>query len=118
MCGIGGLFGVRLADHESVLRGMGEAIRTRGPDDSGVFFQAEQGIGLVHRRLSIVELSPAGHQPMHSACQRYVLVFNGEIYNHLALREKLERSGSAPVWRGRSDTETLLAAIEIGRAHV
>lgn len=111
MCGIGGLFGVRLADHESVLRGMGEAIRTRGPDDSGVFFQAEQGIGLVHRRLSIVELSPAGHQPMHSACQRYVLVFNGEIYNHLALREKLERSGSAPVWRGRSDTETLLAAI-------
>lgn len=111
MCGIGGLFGVRQADTASVLRAMGEAIRTRGPDDSGVFFQAEQGIGLVHRRLSIVELSPAGHQPMRSACQRYVIVFNGEIYNHLALREQLERSGVAPAWRGRSDTETLLAAI-------
>lgn len=111
MCGIGGLFGVRQADTESVLRAMGETIRTRGPDDSGVFFQAEQGIGMVHRRLSIVELSPAGHQPMRSACQRYVIVFNGEIYNHLALRQQLERSGSAPAWRGRSDTETLLAAI-------
>lgn len=111
MCGIGGLFGVRQADTESVLRAMGEAIRTRGPDDSGVYFQADQGIGLVHRRLSIVELSPAGHQPMRSVCQRYVIVFNGEIYNHLALREQLERSGVAPVWRGRSDTETLLAAI-------
>ena len=111
MCGIGGLFGVRQADMESVLRAMGEAIRTRGPDDSGVFFKAEQGIGLVHRRLSIVELSPAGHQPMCSACQRYLIVFNGEIYNHLALREELEHSGLAPTWRGRSDTETLLAAI-------
>lgn len=111
MCGIGGLFGVQQADMLSVLRTMGEVIRTRGPDDSGVFFQAEQGIGLVHRRLSIVELSPAGHQPMRSACQRYVIVFNGEIYNHLALREQLERSGMAPSWRGRSDTETLLAAI-------
>lgn len=111
MCGIGGLFGVRQTDTESVLRLMGDAIRTRGPDDEGVFFQAELGIGLVHRRLSIVELSPAGHQPMHSACQRYVIVFNGEIYNHLTLRKQLERSGFAPGWRGRSDTETLLAAI-------
>lgn len=111
MCGIGGLFGVRLIDTESSLRAMGEAIRTRGPDDSGVFFRAADGIGLVHRRLSIVELSPAGHQPMFSVCQRYVIVFNGEIYNHLALREQLERSGLASAWRGRSDTETLLAAI-------
>lgn len=111
MCGIGGLFGVRLIDTESSLHAMGEAIRTRGPDDSGVFFQAADGIGLVHRRLSVVELSPAGHQPMFSASERYVIVFNGEIYNHLALREKLERSGLAPAWRGRSDTETLLAAI-------
>jgi asparagine synthase (glutamine-hydrolysing) len=111
MCGIGGLFGARQADTESVLRAMGEAIRTRGPDDSGVFFQAEQGIGLVHRRLSIIDVSAAGHQPMHSACQRYVIVFNGEIYNHLILREQLERSGCAPNWRGGSDTETLLAAI-------
>ena len=111
MCGIAGLFGVRQTDTEHSLRAMGNAIRSRGPDDDGIFFEANDGIGLVHRRLSIVELSPAGHQPMLSECRRYIIVFNGEIYNHLALREQLERSGSAPIWRGRSDTETLLAAI-------
>lgn len=117
MCGIGGLFGVRQIDTESSLRAMGEAIRTRGPDDGGVYFQMDDGIGLVHRRLSIVELSPAGHQPMFSACKRYVIVFNGEIYNHLALRRQLEVSGMAPNWRGRSDTETLLAAIVAWGVH-
>lgn len=111
MCGIGGLFGIRLDDAESSLRTMGEAIRARGPDDVGTFWRADVGIGLVHRRLAIVELSPAGHQPMFSECRRYVIVFNGEIYNHLELRGHLERLGLAPAWRGRSDTETLLAAI-------
>ncbi|WFP50653.1 asparagine synthase (glutamine-hydrolyzing) [Methylomonas sp. EFPC3] len=111
MCGIAGFFGIGLSDPEAVLQAMGDAIRSRGPDDSGIFRSAEDGIGLVHRRLSIVDLSPAGHQPMLSSCRRYVIVFNGEIYNHPALREQLERSGQAPIWRGHSDTETLLAAI-------
>jgi asparagine synthase (glutamine-hydrolysing) len=66
---------------------------------------------LGHRRLSILDLSPAGHQPMLSACGRYVIAFNGEIYNHLALREKLTQKGQAPNWRGHSDTETLLVSI-------
>ncbi|WP_256360295.1 asparagine synthetase B family protein [Methylomonas koyamae] len=111
MCGIAGFFGIGLSAPDAVLQAMGDAIRSRGPDDSGIFRSAEAGIGLVHRRLSIVDLSPAGHQPMQSSCRRYVIVFNGEIYNHPALREQLERAGQAPVWRGHSDTETLLAAI-------
>ncbi|ATG91306.1 asparagine synthase (glutamine-hydrolyzing) [Methylomonas koyamae] len=111
MCGIAGFFGIGLSAPDAVLQAMGDAIRSRGPDDSGIFQSAEDGIGLVHRRLSIVDLSPAGHQPMQSSCRRYIIVFNGEIYNHPALREQLERAGQAPVWRGHSDTETLLAAI-------
>src|SRR5690606_4537640 len=68
-------------------------------------------IGLGHVRLAIIDLSEAGHQPMVSACGRYVVVLNGEIYNHLALRELLQVQSQAPDWRGHSDTETLLAAI-------
>lgn len=85
------------------------AIKHRGPDDSGTWFDEKQGIALGHTRLAIVDLSPAGHQPMASACDRYVIAFNGEIYNHLELRAQLESQGSAPAWRGHSDTETLLA---------
>lgn len=70
---------------------------------------AEAGIALGHRRLAIIDLSPAGHQPMHSACGRYVIAFNGEIYNHLELRQELERAGRTGTWHGHSDTETLLA---------
>lgn len=87
---------------------MGEAIAHRGPDDSGVWLDADAGIGLSHRRLSILDLSPAGHQPMASASGRYVIAFNGEIYNHLGLRRQLDD----PAWRGHSDTETLLAGFE------
>jgi asparagine synthase (glutamine-hydrolysing) len=88
---------------------MAERIRHRGPDDGGVWEDRSVGVALAHRRLSIVDLSPAGHQPMDSASGRYILVFNGEIYNHLALREELEAARLAPLWRGHSDTETLLA---------
>jgi asparagine synthase (glutamine-hydrolysing) len=91
---------------------MTDAIIHRGPDDAGVWADAELGIVLGHRRLSIVDLSPAGHQPMHSASGRFVLAYNGEIYNHLDLRAELEATGAAPCWRGHSDTETLLAAVE------
>ncbi|MBX3638789.1 MAG: asparagine synthetase B, partial [Rubrivivax sp.] len=114
MCGIAGyLSSDRYRDPAQMpvlLRAMGRAIVSRGPDDAGEWFDADAGIGLGHRRLSVLDLSPAGHQPMASACGRYVLVFNGEIYNHLELRGMLEAQSKAPAWRGHSDTETLLAA--------
>jgi asparagine synthase (glutamine-hydrolysing) len=84
-------------------------MRHRGPDSEGYWEDEAAGLALGHVRLAILDLTPAGHQPMMSACQRYVLVLNGEIYNHLALREALEREGAAPAWRGHSDTETVLA---------
>ncbi len=92
---------------------MASAIEHRGPDDEGIWLDRESGIGLGHRRLSIVDLSPSGHQPMLSPDGRYVLNYNGEIYNHRALRAEVEAAGAAPVggWRGHSDTEVLLAAI-------
>lgn len=111
MCGIAGLLGYRTSNMEALLRAMGETIATRGPDDSGLFVDAEAGLGLVHRRLSVLDLSPAGHQPMHSACGRFVIVFNGEIYNHGEVRAQLEQEGTVCQWRGHSDTETLLAAV-------
>lgn len=86
---------------------MTDAIAHRGPDDSGEWFAPDAGVALGHRRLSVVDLSKAGHQPMHSACGRYVLIFNGEIYNHREMRAAF----SDRAWRGHSDTETLLAAI-------
>ncbi len=88
------------------------AIFHRGPDGCGLWVDEKAGIGLAHRRLSIVDLSPMGHQPMVSASNRYVMSFNGEIYNHLDLRRQLEISGGAPTWRGHSDSETLLAGID------
>jgi asparagine synthase (glutamine-hydrolysing) len=100
---------------------MANSIAHRGPDDAGVWVDEATRVGLAHRRLSILDPSPAGHQPMASACGRYVIVFNGEIYNHLELREtlgaclssmaSLQRGGGVGAWRGHSDTETLLAAI-------
>lgn len=107
MCGLTGVLATRLPATEALGR-MTEALRHRGPDDGDVWTDAEDGIALGHRRLAILELSPAGHQPMHSACGRYVLAFNGEIYNHLDLRLALEGVGHAIGWRGHSDTETLL----------
>jgi asparagine synthase (glutamine-hydrolysing) len=113
MCGIAGFFGQHDADKMSYLAtAMAERIAYRGPDDFGVWVDADAGIALAHRRLAIVDLSPAGHQPMLSESGRFVLVFNGEIYNHLELRAQLSAAGTAPAWRGHSDTETLLAAIE------
>jgi len=109
---------------------MADALVHRGPDDVGVWADESASIVLAHRRLSILDLSPAGHQPMVSPSSRYVIAFNGEIYNHLELRRELEPEIAAAVvaqqgglvvpasmdhamrWRGHSDTETLLAAIE------
>lgn len=97
---------------ESQAAAMAQAILHRGPDDSGTWLDASHGIALAHRRLSILDLSPAGHQPMHSGSGRFVLVFNGEIYNHLELRKQLELQDVAVAWRGHSDTETLLACVD------
>lgn len=110
MCGLAGYLqpngGPR--DMLGTAIGMAEQITHRGPDDSGTWVDDAAGIALAHRRLSILDLSPAGHQPMLSASGRYVIAFNGEIYNHLDLREELANHN----WRGHSDTETLLAAFE------
>jgi asparagine synthase (glutamine-hydrolysing) len=91
---------------------LAEKLAHRGPDDQGVWVDGDAGIALGHRRLAVVDLSPAGHQPMVSASDRYVVVFNGEIYNHPELRRELELSGPPQAWRGHSDTETLLAAFD------
>lgn len=113
MCGLtGGWSRQRFQELRDALPRMTDALVHRGPDDDGHWFDAEAGIALGHRRLSIVDLSPAGHQPMSSASGRWVVAFNGEIYNHLDLRAALEAAGLAPAWRGHSDTETLLAAID------
>jgi asparagine synthase (glutamine-hydrolysing) len=91
---------------------MAGTIVSRGPDDAGYWSDTDRRIGLGHRRLSIIDPSSAGHQPMQSASSRYAIVFNGEIYNHLLLRQALEIAGQAPTWRGHSDTETLLAGFD------
>jgi len=90
---------------------MGDALRHRGPDECDEWIDLAAGVALAHRRLAIVDLSAAGHQPMQADGGRWVIVYNGEIYNHLDLRRQLEAAGLAPAWRGHSDTETLLAAI-------
>ncbi len=106
MCGIIGLIG-QFKHKQDTLEQACERIKQRGPDSRGVWLNTEQTVGLAHVRLAIQDLSEHGHQPMHSVDQRYVLVFNGEIYNHFELREAL--GAHAPQWRGHSDTETLLA---------
>lgn len=113
MCGIAGLWSSRPdIDLANTARAMIASLHHRGPDSNAVWTQDSLGIALAHARLAIVDLSPAGSQPMHSASQRYTVVFNGEIYNHRALRRVLDDAGLAPPWRGHSDTETLLAAVE------
>lgn len=111
MCGIAGLLDCSDAALP-VLGRMLERLAHRGPDDTGTWFDVKNGMALGHQRLSIVDLSPAGHQPMVSATGFYVLNYNGEIYNHAELRAELEDTGAAPAWRGHSDTEVLLAACE------
>ncbi len=98
-----------LADSASAeLKRMTDSITRRGPDDEGSWVDASSGVALGHRRLAIVDLSPAGHQPMISHGGRYAIVLNGEIYNHRELRAQVERSDSPVDWRGHSDTEVLL----------
>jgi asparagine synthase (glutamine-hydrolysing) len=115
MCGVAGFWAPGGVDREAALargREMASRIAHRGPDAEGVWCEPAAGVVLAHRRLSILDLSPAGSQPMASASGRFVTVFNGEIYNFAALRGRLEQAGDAPAWRGHSDTEILLAGFE------
>ena len=115
MCGLAGFLYDRSCDEakgRQILASMGQAILHRGPDQGAEWIDAEAGIGLASRRLAIIDLSAAGHQPMQSASGRYMLSYNGEIYNHRDLRRELEETGKAPQWRGGADTETLLAGFE------
>ena len=115
MCGFAGFLTAdasALSSVEAIATQMAKAIEHRGPDDSGAWAQAQAGIALGFRRLSIIDLSPAGHQPMASSNGCFVIAFNGEIYNHQELRAELQAAGAAPAWHGHSDTETLLAGFE------
>lgn len=116
MCGFAGFIqigGINKQLGYSIGYSMGKVISHRGPDDEGIWLDEESGTVLCHRRLSILDLSSSGHQPMHSSSGKYIIVFNGEVYNHLELRTMLRQRGLAPIWKGTSDTETLLALIEV-----
>jgi asparagine synthase (glutamine-hydrolysing) len=113
MCGIVGFLettGATGADELAArARAMAETLAHRGPDDAGVWVDAEAGVALGHRRLAVIDLSPEGRQPMVSASGRFVIVYNGEVYNFRALRAELERGGVR--FRGHSDTEVMLEAV-------
>ena len=109
MCGITGFWTSRSdVELRTVAHEMADCLRHRGPDDCGEWTDPDAGIAFGFRRLSIIDLSPQGHQPMISRSGRYVLVFNGEVYNREELRKELPLRG----WRGHSDTEVMLAAFE------
>jgi asparagine synthase (glutamine-hydrolysing) len=114
MCGFAGLLDFRRDSTEEQLRStvtrMRDTLITRGPDDAGIWLDESSGIAFGHRRLSIIDLSPLGHQPMTSSNGRYVVAYNGEVYNYADIRRDLENTGTT--FRGHSDTEVLLAAVE------
>ena len=111
MCGITGYLGFNGA-HSGTLAAMITAMQHRGPDAQGQWFDEASEIALGHARLSIVDLSEAGAQPMTSASGRYLMVYNGEIYNHQDIRQELESAADGLAWRGFSDSETLLAGFD------
>ena len=117
MCGIAGFWAAEgsaraLLGADAAGQAMTDVIRHRGPDAGSHFRDPDAGVFLGHRRLAILDTGMGGAQPMASSSGRYVIVYNGEVYNHLELRKDLEAKGVAPEWRGHSDTETLLALIE------
>ena len=115
MCGLTGFLnpaGLRGNCAEQSIAEMSARLTHRGPDDEGSWMDTDAGIALGHRRLKIIDLTAAGRQPMISASGRYVIAFNGEIYNHQQLRKKMSCRGVKPAWRGHSDTETALATID------
>lgn len=124
MCGITGIFSPKHLMRQNIAeiaRSMAQKIKHRGPDDEGIWTDTQHGISLAHRRLSVLDLSDAAHQPMESPCGRYIMIFNGEIYNHNEIRREIDGinlhdislNSNGNVWRGHSDTETLLVGISI-----
>ena len=111
MCGIAGLLAAKALVTPELLRRMSDQIVPRGPDSSGEWVDESGIIGFAHRRLAIIDLTDAGHQPMQSPSGRYVITYNGEIYNFEDVRAELAAAGKAQPWKGHSDTEVLLAAI-------
>ena len=112
MCGINGFYSKSSSTFNNVIVKMNSAISHRGPDTNGTWVDKSSGIVLGHQRLSIIDLSIAGNQPMQSNSGRLILTYNGEIYNHLEIRNELQKNTSNIKWRGYSDTETLLEAID------
>src|SRR2546430_17379730 len=114
MCGITGFVSAPAAADEltRAVRGMCDALVHRGPDDAGEWIDGDAGVAIGFRRLAIIDLSPAGHQPMVSASGRYVATLNGEIYNFEDLRRELRERGLAPGFRRHSGTEGTLAGVE------
>jgi len=113
MCGIVGCWEMSGEIRREVVAAMVERLRHRGPDGAGIWIDETAGIALGHTRLAILDLSPAGSQPMASSCGRYIIVYNGEVYNHQEIRERLEREDPSICWSGHSDTEVLLEAIRV-----
>lgn len=111
MCGIAGMLSPRESNNYDAVIEMARTLDHRGPDERGAWYDPANGIALSHTRLSIIDLSPQGNQPMISHSGRYVLVYNGEIYNFQHIRRELEKQGDI-TWRGHSDTEVLITAIE------
>src|ERR1700730_189272 len=114
MCGIAGFVAgpkhqQSFEQIEQIARGMDSSLAHRGPDDHDIWIDRDPGVALVHRRLAIVDLSAAGHQPMLSADGRFVITYNGEVYSHLEIRAELEAKGQ--LFRGHSDTEVILESI-------
>ncbi len=116
MCGLTGFLDNRGAfsaeEAGALVARMQQTMFLRGPDDGGEWVDSDAGVALGFRRLAILDLSPAGHQPMASASERYVIVFNGEVYNSERLRRELSEAGFSPDFRGHSDTEVMLACFE------
>ena len=112
MCGISGLIGWQGSTNDGLttINKMCETLNHRGPDDRGIWKDQNSKIFLGHNRLSILDLSSLGKQPMISKCERYVISYNGEIYNHLLIRQMLKKERNIS-WSGTSDTETLLECI-------
>ena len=112
MCGITGFYSKTNSNFSNLIYKMNSAISHRGPDSEGIWQNKDLGICFGHRRLSILDLSNEGHQPMLSGSGQFVITYNGEIYNHLEIRRELEQSNIHLKWRGNSDTETLVEAID------
>jgi len=112
MCGIAGIYASSYYKHDEILNKMIEVMNHRGPDANGSWSDPKNNLSFCHTRLSILDLSPAGSQPMTSKNNNLVITFNGEIYNHMDIRSELKKEQNDIVWQGHSDTETLLAAIQ------